>query len=226
MGSSRPSGPRKGCGPRHGRLGSPRVYSNFGYQLLSLVISRASGRAYQDLIAERLLAPLEMRSSSIGAANGGARLTGHARGRAVRHWDHALPGPGAVETSIGDLARYLSACLVPPDGPLGAAIELCQVPRVQVDERRAGGLGWMIANSRLWHNGRTGGFAACVGLDRGAGHALGVPGQPRYSQTPCCTTSAARLNANLDHDPLTRGCRIGRPQTDGPGSDLTAIVAA
>jgi CubicO group peptidase (beta-lactamase class C family) len=154
--------------------GSARAYSNFGYQLLSLVISRASGRAYQDLIVERLLGPLEMHCSSVGAANDGTRLSGHARGRPVRHWDHALPGPGGVETSIGDLARYLCAILVPPDGPLGAAIELCQLPRVRVDERRAGGLGWMIANNKLWHNGRTGGFAACVGLDRAAGHALGV----------------------------------------------------
>jgi serine-type D-Ala-D-Ala carboxypeptidase/endopeptidase len=156
------------------RPGSPRVYSNFGYQLLGLVIARASGRAYQDVMAERLLGPLEMRCSSVGAANGGTRLGGHARGRGVRHWDHALPGPGGVETSIGDLARYLSACLVPPDGPLGAAIELCQLPRIRVDERRAGGLAWMIADSKLWHNGRTGGFAACVGVDRAAGHALGV----------------------------------------------------
>jgi serine-type D-Ala-D-Ala carboxypeptidase/endopeptidase len=167
--------------------GSPRVYSNFGYQLLGLVIARASGRAYQDLMAERLLGPLEMRCSSVGAANGGSRLSGHARGRPVRHWDHALPGLGAIETSIGDLARYLSACLVPPDGPLGAAIELCQLPRVRVDERRAGGLAWMIANSKLWHNGQTGGFAACVGLDRAAGHALGVLVNTRTRSTSVLT---------------------------------------
>jgi serine-type D-Ala-D-Ala carboxypeptidase/endopeptidase len=167
--------------------GSPRVYSNFGYQLLGLVITRASGRAYQDLMAERLLGPLEMRCSSVGAASGGTRLSGHARGRPVRHWDHALPGPGAIETSIGDLARYLSACLVPPDGPLGAAIELCQLPRVRIDDQRADGLAWMIANSKLWHNGRTGGFAACVGLDRAAGHALGVLVNTRARSTSVLT---------------------------------------
>jgi serine-type D-Ala-D-Ala carboxypeptidase/endopeptidase len=184
--------------------GSPRVYSNFGYQLLGLVISRASGRAYQDLIAERLLAPLQMHCSSVGAAADGTRLSGHARGRPVRHWDHALPGPGGVETSIGDLARYLSACLVPPDGPLGAAIELCQVPRVPVDERRAGGLGWMIANSKLWHNGRTGGFAACVGLDRGAGHALGA------------LVNARARSASVLTDALLR--HLTGPTGRGPGS--------
>ena len=31
------------------------LYSNFGYQLLGLVLERASGQSYQDLLAERLL---------------------------------------------------------------------------------------------------------------------------------------------------------------------------
>ena len=154
--------------------GSPRVYSNFGYQLLGLAIERACGRGYRDLLAERLLEPLAMRSSGIGTADGGTRLTGHAHGRPVRHWDFALPGPGAVEASIGDLARYLSACLWPPHGPLGAALELCQVPRVRIAEDRASGLGWSISGGTVWHNGGTGGFTACVGLDRAAGHGLGV----------------------------------------------------
>jgi serine-type D-Ala-D-Ala carboxypeptidase/endopeptidase len=154
--------------------GAPRVYSNFGYQLLGLAIERASGCAYQDLLAERLLEPLGMRCSGAGTAGAGTRLTGHAHGRAVSHWDHALPGPGAVEASMGDLASYLAACMWPPPGPLGAAIELCQVPRVPIDERRSGGLAWMMVNGKLWHNGGTGGFAASVGFDRAAGHGLGV----------------------------------------------------
>ena len=154
--------------------GSPRVYSNFGYQLLGLAIERASGHRYQDLLEERLLAPLAMRCSGTGTAGGGTRLTGHAHGRQARHWDFALPGLGAVEASIGDLARYLSACLSPPDGPLGAALELCQVPRVPIDERSTSGLGWSIVRGRLWHNGGTGGFAASVLVDRRAGRGLGA----------------------------------------------------
>jgi CubicO group peptidase (beta-lactamase class C family) len=156
------------------RPGSPYAYSNFGYQLLGLALERASGRAYQDLLADRLLEPLGMHCSSVGAANGGTRLSGHARGRPVRHWDHALPGPGAVEASIGDLACYVAACLSPADGPLGAAMELCQVPRVRIDERRASGLAWILVGGKLWHSGRTGGFTSSVGLDRATGRGLGV----------------------------------------------------
>jgi CubicO group peptidase (beta-lactamase class C family) len=153
--------------------GSPHRYSNFGFQLLGLVLERASGRSYQQLLAERLLEPLGMRTTAVGAA-AGPRLTGHAHGWPHRHWDVALPGPGGVEASIGDLARYLAACLSPPEGPLGAAIECCQQPRVQISEARASGLAWIIAGGRHWHNGGTGGFSACVGIDRPAGRAIGV----------------------------------------------------
>lgn len=152
------------------------VYSNFGYQLLGLVLERASGRSYRDLLAERLLEPLGMTSSGVGADGGGTRLTGYAAGQPAGHWDHALPGPGAVEASIRDLARYMSACLSPPDGPLGVAIRLCQQPRVQMDERRSYGLGWVVETGRglVWHNGGTGGFSASVGLRQADRRALGA----------------------------------------------------
>ena len=150
------------------------VYSNFGYQLLGLVLERASGNGYQDLLAERLLGPLGMTCSGVGAAGGGTRITGHAGGNPAGHWDFALPGPGAVEASVGDLARYLSACLAPPAGPLGAAIRLCEQPRIQMEGGSAGGLAWIITGGLLFHNGGTGGFSASVAIDQAAGHAVGA----------------------------------------------------
>lgn len=150
------------------------VYSNFGYQLLGIVLERASGYGYQDLLADRLLGPLGMTCSGVGAAGGGTRITGHAGGKAAGHWDHALPGPGAVEATVGDLARYLSACMAPPAGPLGAAIRLCEQPRVRMDGGRVGGLAWILTGGLLFHNGGTGGFSASVAIDQAAGHAVGA----------------------------------------------------
>jgi D-alanyl-D-alanine-carboxypeptidase/D-alanyl-D-alanine-endopeptidase len=147
-------------------------YSNFGYQLIGLVLERASGQRYQDLLAQRLLAPLGMTCSGVGAAGGGARLTGHAAGRPAAHWDFALPGPGAVEATIGDLSRYLAACLTPPGGPLGAAIKVCQEPRVRIADQAAGGLAWISINGLLFHNGGTGGFAASLAIDQAVGHGV------------------------------------------------------
>jgi CubicO group peptidase (beta-lactamase class C family) len=152
--------------------GAGFLYSNFGYQLLGLVLERASGRRYQDLLAERLLGPLGMTRSGTGGTGGGTRLTGHADGEPVGHWDHALPGPGAVEATIGDLARYMAACLAPPDGPLGTAIRLCQQPRVRIDGQPTRGLAWIITGGLLFHNGGTGGFSASMAIDQAAGHAV------------------------------------------------------
>jgi len=150
------------------------LYSNFGYQLLGLVLERASGRRYQDLLTERLLGPLGMTSTGTGAAGGGTRMTGHSGGKPAGHWDFALPGPGAVEATIGDLARYLTACLAPPPGPLGAAITLCEQPRVRMEGASAGGLAWIITGGLLFHNGGTGGFSASVAIDQATGHAVGA----------------------------------------------------
>ena len=148
------------------------LYSNFGYQLLGLALERATGQRYQDLLAERLLGPLGMTCSGVGGAGGGIRMTGHAGGEPAGHWDFALPGPGAVEASIGDLARYLAACLTPPNGPLGTAIRLCQQPRVRIGGQSAGGLAWIITEGLLFHNGGTGGFSASAAIDQAAGHAV------------------------------------------------------
>ena len=150
------------------------VYSNFGYQLLGLVLERASGHRYQDLLTKRLLGPLGMTCTGTGATGRGTRMTGHSGGKPAGHWDFALPGPGAVEASIGDLARYLSACLAPPAGPLGAAITLCEQPRVRLDGGNAGGLAWIITGGLLFHNGGTGGFSASVAIDQASGRAVGA----------------------------------------------------
>ena len=115
-----------------------------------------------------------MKCSGVGAAGGGTRMTGHAGGKPAGHWDFALPGPGAVEATVGDLARYLSACLTPPPGPLGAAIRLCEQPRVRMGDGNAGGLAWIVTGGLLFHNGGTGGFSASVAIDQAAGHAVGA----------------------------------------------------
>jgi D-alanyl-D-alanine-carboxypeptidase/D-alanyl-D-alanine-endopeptidase len=164
--------------------GAGHLYSNFGYQLLGLVLERASGQRYQDLLAQRLLGPLGMTRSGVGAAGGGTQLTGHAGGKPARHWDFALPGPGAVEATIGDLAHYRAACLAPPDGPLVTAIRLCQQPRVRIDGQPAGGLGWITIDGLLFHNGGTGGDAASMMIDQAAGHAMAALVNTHGSSAP------------------------------------------
>ena len=74
--------------------GNGRIYSNFGYRLLGLVLERAGGRPYQALLAERLLGPLGMTCSGVGAAGpdcpgmpwGGRPTTGSAHCPAPPAW--------------------------------------------------------------------------------------------------------------------------------------------
>ena len=179
------------------------VYSNFGYQLLGLVLERASGKRYQTLLAERLLRPLAMTCTGVGAAGGGTRMTGHAGGKPAGHWDAALPGPGGVEATIGDLARYLSACLAPPAGPLGAAIRLCEQPRVRMSGANAGGLAWIVTGGLLFHNGGTGGFSASVAIDQAAGHAVGALVNTHGRSVS--VLDAAVVSAVKGGDPRVRG---------------------
>jgi serine-type D-Ala-D-Ala carboxypeptidase/endopeptidase len=184
------------------------LYSNFGYQLLGLVLERASGQRYQNLLTERLLRPLGMTRSGVGSAGGGTRMAGHAGGRPVGHWDFALPGPGAVEATIRDLARYLTACLMPPDGPLGAAIRLCQQPRVRIGGTSAGGLAWIITDGLLFHNGGTGGFTASMTIDQRAGHAVAGLVNTHGSSAPLLDTVI--MAAVKGSDP-----RLARPRDSG-----------
>jgi CubicO group peptidase (beta-lactamase class C family) len=203
--------------------GAGHVYSNFGYQLLGLVLERASGQRYQDLLAQRLLGPLGMTRSGVGGAGGGTRVTGHAGGEPVGHWDFALPGPGAVEATIGDLGRYLAACLRPPDDPLGSAIRLCQQPRVRLGGAAAAGLAWIITDGLLFHNGGTGGFTASMTIDQDAGHAVAALVNTHGSSAPLL--DAVVMAAVKGSDPL-----LVRPrdngETAGPEWDERASTLA
>lgn len=194
--------------------GESRGYSNFGFQLLGIVIERASGSTYDELLQSRILDPLSMNTSGVrGSDLPGTRLAGYSDGREVAHWDQQLAGPGGIESSMEDLTKFLRACLEPPDSPLGGALSEAQKPRVQLDGGHAlrkgpalakGGrqqaLGWTILEDGLiWKNGGTGGFRSSAVLDpatRRAGAVMVNSGDP-----------------DLDR-PLVRAMR---------GQDLTAV---
>lgn len=150
------------------------AYSNFGYQLLGLALERAAGLSYPALLAGRVLAPLGMRRSGVGAGGDGRRVTGHARGRPVPRWEQPLPAAGGAEATIADLARYVAACVRPGVPPLGDAVALAAAPHVTIDDRRGQGLGWHVHDGLRWHDGDTGGFSAAVAIDPAARRGVAV----------------------------------------------------
>lgn len=151
--------------------GNPWHYSNLGYQLLGLILERASGQDYPTLLAERLFAPLGMTHSGVGQ---GELLPGHAHGKEVVAWAQPL-GAGGVTATIDDLAGYARACLFPPNTPLGAAIKLAQQPICKADNETEQALGWRVSEGGIReHSGGTGGFSACVTTDTNNGRAVAI----------------------------------------------------
>jgi CubicO group peptidase (beta-lactamase class C family) len=134
-------------------------YSNFGYQLLGLALSRAGGEEFSDLLRTRLFDPLGM-STARPADAGYLKPKGYQRDEAVPPWHCVLCGPGGLDATIADMTAYLSAVLSPPDGPLGVAM------RLAMDEP----LGWVKSGeSVVWHNGGTAGFHSMLVANRAAG---------------------------------------------------------
>jgi len=140
-------------------------YSNFGFQVLSLALERATRTTFGLLLERRVFRPLAMTCSGVAGRGGGSRVSGHARGRPVAPWTHHLWGAGGVEASAEDMARYLSACLMPPDTAVGRAIRVAQQPHHSIDPLRSAGLGWVLGPpGYLGHDGGTSGFRAMLGL--------------------------------------------------------------
>lgn len=168
-----------------------RRYSNLGYQLLALAIERAADRAFDELLTERVLAPLGMADSVIGVG-------------------HPL-GAGGVEATTDDLARYASAVLVPPEGPLGDAISFTLRPQVRIDAgteqalawvvRRGGGAGAAGEHEVCEHSGGTAGYTACVSVSRDAGRAVALLAATGGSPALASHLKRAALLAIAGRDP-------------------------
>jgi len=165
-----PADPYNSYGPDEAEAGlrassrdtGERAYSNFGLQLLGLVVVRAAGADYDDAVGERVWAPLGMAGTSV---TGGQQpiVQGYAGGQPVPPWHAPLPGPGTITSTIADMATYLSAVIAPPDGPVGRAISYA------IDQE----LAWATTpDGWVWHNGGTAG--AHTMLMAGAGEGRGA----------------------------------------------------
>ena len=149
-------------------------YSNLGFGLLGYALGRAAGSSYAELLAERVLRPLDMSRSSLalpGRAIAGL-IDGHdADKRPVPHWHlDVLAGAGALVMPAADLARYARAALSPDTTPLAEAFRLAQQRQAAgPNEVNPIGLAWLRAplNGRivLNHDGGTAGFSSSLWLD-------------------------------------------------------------
>ncbi|HEU4730949.1 MAG TPA: serine hydrolase domain-containing protein [Kofleriaceae bacterium] len=153
--------------------GTQIVYSNYGSGLLGFVLGKKLGGGYVKLVTERVLRPLELKDSFVGAvpaalaARRAAGTTDDLAPAAPWTFD-ALAGAAGMVSTAADQLKLIGAEL---DAAAGGTLALRRAMRFTQEPAldRTGenvGLGWMIDSAgRYWHNGGTGGFHAFVGFD-------------------------------------------------------------
>jgi len=153
--------------------GKSQEYSNFGASVLGYLIAAKAGKAYEQLLRERITEPLQMTDCTVSlTSDQKERLaTPHDKyGSVTPPWTFAdLPGAGGVHATMRDMMRFAKAQLNPPSGPLGEAIELAWKQHTAADASGpAMGLGWMIAGDgqTRWHNGQNGGSHSAIFINR------------------------------------------------------------
>jgi CubicO group peptidase (beta-lactamase class C family) len=159
---------------REVKVGAPRArYSNFGFELLGHAIASAAGTSYRELVRERIVEPLDLRTTYVPATpdeiRPGAVEGTNRNGRARQPWTGEALGPaGGIRSSITDMARLTEAILNGSAPGLNAL-----APAARFAGRTQIGAGWIIIEGRGWeltlHNGGTGGFRSWIGIDRAGG---------------------------------------------------------
>lgn len=159
-------------------IGLSYAYSNFGFMWLSEMLARRAGMSYEDLLRERVLAPLGMADTAITLTP--AQEARFPRGhdslyQAVPHWHMGknLGGVGAVRSSLNDMMKLAAALAGARSTPLDEDIALALKPLHRLGDLESHiGYAWHMkdrATTRHYHHGGgTAGFSTMLVVDRNA----------------------------------------------------------
>ena len=154
------------------RPGGKVRYSSMALGLLGDALAARAGRPYAQLLAERVLGPLQMDATGVTPPPAWAPrlLVGHSRrGRPRSPLADFMPAAGSLRSNARDMMSFLAACLDPGTTPLGRALALAQQPHARIGKLAELGLGWLILSRPrhprvVWHNGGTWGFRSFAGF--------------------------------------------------------------
>ena len=175
----------------HSSPGERFHYSNVGYKVLGLVLEAVVGRAYREIIQDRLLGPLEMRATVPAVTHGiRERL---AVGYAYLHDDRIgypgaalAPAPwlqtetadGSIASTASDMCAFMRMLLRQGEGPTGPllsreAFMLMTTPHVRDASGAGYGYGLSIhdvaGRHLVGHRGGMVGYLAAMETDPEAG---------------------------------------------------------
>lgn len=172
--------------------GTTEFYSNIGYAILGLALSRAAGQSYPDYVRKRIFTPLGMTHSAFepnaemqpnlskGYEVRGAKVDSETPLAEHQGRGYKVPN-GAIYTTVGDLARFASFLLgAGPDEVLKSAVLERELTRqlVQANLDLSSGYGRAFEVSRrdhyiaFGHGGSVAGYLASVQMNREAGVAV------------------------------------------------------
>lgn len=141
-------------------------YSNFAVGVLGHALAAAADRPYGDLLAERVLRPLELHDTDCRTA---PQATGHWHGKPRPPWQiPGLPAAGALRSTAIDLLRLLTGYLTPHVTSLETALTETIRPRVPASGTTRLALVWNLrprpGHDLIFHSGGTRGFTAFTGF--------------------------------------------------------------
>jgi CubicO group peptidase (beta-lactamase class C family) len=156
--------------------GSAFSYSNSGYELLGLLLSRVTGTTFEDAMRQVVLAPLGMRRSTYLRSEVPADLASSPHvGMPVTVPGDAYPytrshaPSSSLHSNVAEMCRWMTAHFAPADGPRLDAelLDLVSRPVIATDEPpwdEAMGLGWSLGSylghRTISHSGADPGFGS------------------------------------------------------------------
>lgn len=138
------------------------VYSNPGYVIAGSMIERAGGQSWEDLVGEKVLAPLSLSSAGFGVPQGDGAVRGHRRegdawvaidptGPAADNPPFLRPA-GGLSLSMRDLALFGADQLKGVRGDAGALLGAAAYARLHAEHSDHQGLGWAQAPDGSFDN--------------------------------------------------------------------------
>jgi serine-type D-Ala-D-Ala carboxypeptidase/endopeptidase len=155
--------------------GSQWEYSNFAMMVLSYALAKRSGKDFETLLRERLLAPLGMDDTYIAKRPPQVRLAqGHlSNALPAVPWDFPvnMAGVGGVRATLPDMVRYLEGELGARESKITPELARTQQQVASVGGHKMG-MNWILAtvngHTIVAHEGGTGGYSSFAAFDREA----------------------------------------------------------
>jgi len=151
-------------------IGTQYEYSNLGMGLLGYILSKKTGKTYENLLKETIFEPLQMLNSTtlLSTIDQTQLVLGLDENGNVRsNWNftNAAAGTGAIKSSVSDMGKFIHK-----NFENDIVYNFPQTATYTIGEGYEIGLAWNILNDEgftiFLHNGGTGGYRSSLALDK------------------------------------------------------------